>query len=161
MNLFIKPLWIVLFIINSLLLNAQSKVHSLNTITNRSDFNLLKGEPLSKNYSGIECVKVVYEIRTKTIYYLESKKYKWHYRFVSEILGDEDPLEVFNANNYGASVNRKYILATFNYNINSKKYFLQFASSDNISDENIKLLCDKIEDNMTNIWKIFKLDSKR
>lgn len=123
-----------------------ARPHSLKVLATRSDFDLLKGEPLSNNFNGIECVKVVFEIKSKTIYYLESKKYKWHYRFVTEILGDADDLEQFNALNYSQSPNRRYILATFNYNTNTKNYFLQFAPSDNISDEHIDLLCAKISE---------------
>ena len=128
------------------LAQAPGKLHSLHALSTRADFDLVKGEPLSTNFNGIECVKVVYEIKSKTIYYLESKKYKWHYRFVSEVLNDGDNLETFNLYNYSDSPNRRYILATFNYNTNSKNYFLQFASSDNISDELIKVLTAKIEE---------------
>lgn len=121
-----------------------AKLHSLSALNSRSDFDLLKGEPLSNNFNGIECVKVVFDIKRKVIYYLESKKYKWHYRFVSEVLNDVDDLAQFNADNYSQSPNRKYILATFNYNTNSGNYFLQFASSDDVNEEQIDLLCQKI-----------------
>ncbi len=141
-------LFIYLFLIASWPCHSQTsaKPHSLYTLATRADFDLLKGEPLSNNFNGIECVKVVFEIKSNTIYYLESKKYKWHYRFVSEILHDGDDLEAFNQYNYGDSPNRRYILATFNYNTNSKNYFLQFASSDNISDALINTLTTKIEE---------------
>jgi len=124
----------------------SSKPHSLKILATRADFDLLKGEPLSNNFNGIECVKVVFDIKSNTIYYLESKKYKWHYRFVTEILNDTDDLEQFNALNYSQSPRRKYILATFNYNTNTKNYFLQFAPSDDISDEHIRLLCARINE---------------
>lgn len=122
------------------------KPHSLKALATRADFDLLKGEPLSNNFNGIECVKVVFDIKSKTIYYLESKTYKWHYRFVTEILGDVDDLEQFNALNYSQSPRRRYILATFNYNTNTKNYFVQFAPSDDISDAHIDLLCEKINE---------------
>ena len=60
----------------------------LPVISNRQDFDDLKGKPLSENYNGIECIKVVYEIATKKIFYIESGKYKWHYLFTSKILND-------------------------------------------------------------------------
>ena len=134
----------------------SAKPHSLTVLATRADFDLLKGEPLSTNFNGIECVKVVFEIKSKTIYYLESKRYKWHYRFVSEVLNDGDDLEQFNALNYSQSPQRKYILATFNYNTNTKNYFLQFAPSDNLSDEHIDLLCAKIAES-TFCKKNFKI----
>ena len=117
----------------------------LGQISSREDFDLLKGEPLSQNYGGIECVKVVYVLKNQKIYYLQSRKYKWHNRFTSEILGDTDDLETFNELNYGDNPDRKYILATFNYNISTKNYFLQFAAPDNISEELIQTLVNKVE----------------
>lgn len=133
-----------------------NKPHSLKVLATRADFDLLKGEPLSNNFNGIECVKVVFDIKSKIIYYLESKRYKWHYRFVAEVLNDGDDLEQFNALNYSQSPQRKYILATFNYNTNTKNYFLQFAPSDNLSDEHIDLLCAKIAES-TFCKKNFKI----
>jgi len=142
--------YLIYFLLLGFALGAQSpkkgKPHSLKALTSRADFDLLKGEPLSNNFNGIECVKVVFDINRNTIYYLESKTYKWHYRFVSEVLGDSDDLEQFNALNYSQSPKRKYILATFNYNTNTGNYFLQFAPSDNITEEYIGLLCNKISE---------------
>ncbi len=129
-------------------INAQTKnkiPDFLLKLETRKDFDLLKGEPLSKNFNGIECVKLVYVLSTKTLYYLESKKYKWHYRFTMEVLGDLEDLTDFNQKNYGNSPSRKYILATFNYNVNTKNYFLQFAASDNPSDELINTLVAKVQ----------------
>ncbi len=116
----------------------------LTELKSRADFDLLKGEPLSSTFKGIECIKLVYVISDKTLYYLESKKYKWHYRFTNEVLGDPDDLETFNNTNYGRRSNRKYILATFNYNVNTGNYFLQFTAADNPTDELINTLIDKV-----------------
>ncbi|MBS1634403.1 MAG: hypothetical protein JST26_00680 [Bacteroidetes bacterium] len=124
---------------------AQSRVPDyLNTISNRADFDRMKGKPLSNNYNGIECIKVIYELRTDKIYYIESRKYTWHYSFVTSVLFDEDELDIFNKLNYGRDPGRKYILATFNYNTDTKNYFLQFAPPDDISDEMIDKLVAKV-----------------
>lgn len=116
----------------------------LTGIKSKQDFDLLKGKPLSNNYNGIECVKLVYVIATKKLYYLQSIKYSWHYRFTSEILYDQDDLNYFNTINYGQSPDRKYILATFNFNTNTKNFFLQFAPPDDISNELINTLANKV-----------------
>ncbi|MCE3228516.1 MAG: pyruvate, phosphate dikinase [Bacteroidetes bacterium] len=105
----------------------------------------MKGEPLTKNFNGIECVKLVYVVSNKKLYYLESKRYRWHHLFTKEVLGDMDDLEQFNQKNYSNTSSRKYILATFNYNVNTKNYFLQFAAADNPSDELINELVDKVK----------------
>ncbi|MEO6302671.1 MAG: PEP/pyruvate-binding domain-containing protein [Bacteroidia bacterium] len=128
-------------------LPSQTKVKNpdfLLRLDSRKDFDQIKGEPLSKNFNGIECVKLVYVLATKKLYYLESKRYKWHYRFTSEILGDSDDLAEFNEKNYSNSPRRNYILATFNYNVNTKNYFLQFATPDDPSDELINILVEKV-----------------
>ncbi len=133
---------------------AQEKKKKLPThlteLKSRTDFDLLKGEPLSSTFNGIECIKLVYVLNTKVLYYLESKRYKWHYRFTNEVLGDPDDLEQFNNTNYGRKSSRKYILATFNYNVNTGNYFLQFTASDDPSDELIQRLTDKVT---ATFWK--------
>ncbi|MDP2385259.1 MAG: PEP/pyruvate-binding domain-containing protein [Bacteroidota bacterium] len=118
----------------------------LPELKSKEDFDLLRGSPLSNNFKGIECVKVVYRLKDKKIFYLESKKYQWHYRFTSEYMSDNDDLEVFNEINYSNSPKRKYVLATFNYNVNTKNYFLQFAASDNPNDLLIDELVQKVSE---------------
>ncbi|MBA3662964.1 MAG: hypothetical protein H0W61_01980 [Bacteroidetes bacterium] len=117
----------------------------LNKIESKKEFDLLKGEPLSKNFNGVECVKVVYSITSKKIYYIESKRYRWHHVFVQEILNDQQDLEQFNSRNYSSGNDRDYILATFNYNVNTKNYFLQFAACDDPNDEMISILVEKVK----------------
>ncbi|MCC6370890.1 MAG: hypothetical protein IT236_07800 [Bacteroidia bacterium] len=137
---------LLFFILLTLVSTAQKKVRSpdyLMRLDSKQDFDLLKGEPLSKNFNGIECVKVVYVMQTKKLFYLESKRYKWHYTFITDVLGDHQDLSTFNELNYQPQ-HRDYILATFNYNVNTKNYFLQFASCDNPSDQQIDILVQKI-----------------
>ena len=133
-----------MFYNSSIGFSQNTNLQFLNELKSRKDFDDLKGKPLSNNYNGIECVKIVYVLATKKLYYIESVRYNWHYMFTSQVLFDDDFLDVFNAINYSQSSGRKYILATFNYNTNTKNYFLQFAPPDNISDELITTLCDKI-----------------
>ena len=135
---------IYLFGVPLILSGQNSNLQFLNEIKNKQDFDNLKGKPLSNNYNGIKCIKIVYVLATKKLYYIESVKYSWHYSFTSQVLFDEDFLDVFNSINYSQSSSRKYILATFNYNTNTKNYFLQFAPPDDISDELITTLCQKI-----------------
>ncbi len=135
---------IFLFVITINGLGQTNSLEYLTILKDKKDFDLLKGKPLSANYNGIECVKIVYVLQTKTLYYIQSVKHTWHYSFTNRVLHDEDDLNYFNTINYGENVDRKYILATFNYNTNSKNYFLQFAPPDNVSDELISTLTIKI-----------------
>mgnify|MGYP000892756543 CR=1 FL=1 len=72
---------------------AQAKLKApdyLLRLDSKKDFDLMKGEPLSKNFNGIECVKIIYEIQSKTLYYANSRRYLWHYPFVKKVLNDPD-----------------------------------------------------------------------
>jgi len=145
MVIFIRAIYFcIFFALLSVLGFSQKKPAYLLKIDSKKDFDLLKGEPLSRNFNGIECVKIIYELSSKKLYYLDSKKYRWHYPFVSEVLGDMDDLEQFNLKNYSNTAIRNYILATFNYNVNTKNYFLQFAACDNPGDELISVLAEKV-----------------
>jgi pyruvate,water dikinase len=112
----------------------------LTSLKNREDFDLMKGEPLSKTFKGIECIKIIYVLDTKTLYYVESRTYRWHYSFAADLLRERNDLQTFDYLNYGRSPQRAYILATFNYNVNTKNYFVQFAAPDDPSDEMIDKL---------------------
>lgn len=113
-------------------------------ITSAADFNALKGEPLSQNYANIECVKLVYDLRSNRLYYVQSKKYRWHYDFISRVLGCTDDLTTFNRYNYSTGPERTYILATLNYNTSTKRYFLQFAPPDQLNKTLIRKIYSKI-----------------
>lgn len=126
---------------------AQAKLKApdyLLRLDSKKDFDLMKGEPLSKNFNGIECVKIIYEIQSKTLYYANSRRYLWHYPFVKKVLNDPDDLPEFNQKNYNPT-NRKYILGTFNYNSITGNYFLEFAVCDNPSDAQIDELVEKVK----------------
>jgi pyruvate, water dikinase len=125
--------------------SAQRAPDFLHKLDSRKDFDMMKGEPLAKNFNGIECVKLVYVLAGKKLYYLESKRYRWHHLFTKEVLGDMDDLDQFNQKNYSNTSSRKYVLATFNYNVNTKNYFLQFAAADNPSDELVNELVEKVK----------------
>jgi hypothetical protein len=144
---FIFRIFFIIFYLSSVYSYCQTNnLQYLTVIKDKKDFDLLKGKPLSNNYNGIECIKIVYELSNKTLYYIQSVKHTWHYSFTSQILHDEDDLGWFNTINYGQHRDRKYILATFNYNTNSKNYFLQFAPPDYISDELIAELVTKVSE---------------
>lgn len=113
------------------LLSFQDAVTHLTELKSKKDFDKVKGAPLTDNFKGIECVKVIYTLSDKKLYYLESRRFKWHYRFADEVLYDPDDLETFNRKNYGSNEGRKYVLCTFNYNVNSGDYFIQFSVADN------------------------------
>ncbi len=142
---------VLFFFLGSHLISQNIKPTHLFELKTRKDFDMMKGLPLTENFKGIECVKIIYVLADKKLYYLDSKKYRWHYRFAQEVLEDPDELLQFNTKNYSNSSERKYILATFNYNVNTKNYFMQFSVADNPTDDQIDELTEKVA--ATFFWK--------
>lgn len=127
-------------------LHGQKQINPpdyLLQLNSKKEFDLLKGEPLSKNYHGIACVKLVVDLESNTLYYINSRRYRWHYAFTSSVLQDPDELAEFNEKNY-KQTNRRYVLATLNHNANTGEYFIQFAACDNPSDKHIEVLANSL-----------------
>ena len=52
---------------------SQKKINNLNS---KEHFEKLSGNPLSGKYGMVKALKVVYDIRSEKIYYINSKLYK-------------------------------------------------------------------------------------
>jgi pyruvate,water dikinase len=112
---------------------AGARKDYLLAIGTQADFDLLKGDPLSNTYSNVACIKITYDIKTGTLYFIHSKNFKYHIDFCTQILGYNKGLELFNAYNYSDSKKREYYLATLNYYRSSGNYTLEFVSEDQIN----------------------------
>ncbi len=105
----------------------------VNRLAQKSDFNRLKGKPLSDKFSNVESVKTVYDIHNKQLYFFNSKKIELHYIFVNNYLGFEMDLERFNNRNYGSNPkNRDFLLGNLNHIKGSDKWILELAASDHM-----------------------------
>jgi pyruvate, water dikinase len=125
--------------------NAQPKPKFLEVLNNKSAFNLLSGNPLSNKYGEVDAIKVVYEIETNKIYYLNSKNYKYHHGFCSMKLGYNKGLEEFNLKNYSEdSKQRSYLLGNINYYHSINKYVMDLSPADLIQLKDIDILYQKI-----------------
>lgn len=116
---------------------SQSSTHLLNT---KSDFENFSGLPLSEKYGQVSALKIVYEIQTEKIYYINSKFYKYHHEFCSRKLQNDIELEYFNKVNYSDDSKRKYLLANINYYKSLNIYALEISPVDLMSKENILYL---------------------
>ncbi len=101
-------------------------------LNSEADFIELQGKPLSNYYSNIKTVKLCYSINEDKMYFMNSKKYKFHIEFCNVIFNDNDEIGEFNATNYQQNPNRKYGLATFNFYEDLQLYTLEFVSEDDI-----------------------------
>ena len=72
----------------------------LFSINNQKEFNQLKGEPLSDIYSGIECVKLCYNIADNQLYFINSTRFRYHMDFCERIFGDTYDIAEYNKTNY-------------------------------------------------------------
>ncbi len=125
--------------------SAQPKPKYLFEISNKNDFEILSGSPISNKYGGVDAIKVVYDIKADQIYYLNSKNYKYHHGFCSVKLGYNKGLANFNEHNYAAdSDQRVYLLGNINYYREQEKYIMDLSPADLIQVKDIEVLFEKI-----------------
>ena len=119
---------------------AQEYLNSLS----ESDFIALQREPLSSKYSQVQAVKVIYDLKTKEIYYI-SNSFQYHNKFCQTVLGYNEPLGIFNRDNYGTDRDkRQYLLANINFFSSRKEYILELSPSDQMLLSDITLLHNRV-----------------
>jgi pyruvate,water dikinase len=118
--------FIFLFLITSLSAQRYSA-----TLPNYEAYRAFKGKPLSDKFSNIESVKIVYDLRTKKMYYFNSSLISHHYDFVIDYLGYDKEVEIFNKDNYSdTEKNRDYLLGNLNHIKGTEKWIFELAASD-------------------------------
>lgn len=112
-----------------------------------ADFVAMQGEPLSNKFNNVQSVKVVYDLHDKTLYFINASRYHYHMDFCRLVLGDEEPLELFNVRNYGNTAQRDYVLANLNYYVQSRIYALEFSSIDEVSVPQVEAIFGAVRSN--------------
>ena len=113
---------------------GQNYLYSLKS---KKDFITLSSAPLSNKYASSRAVKLVYNLKTNQIYYINSKQFKYHYEFCNNQLEDNIDLKRFNKINYSNTLHRNYLLANINYYKSLKIYAIEISPVDLMSKENI------------------------
>ncbi len=103
--------------------------------------------PLSEKYGQVSSVKVVYDYVSKKLYFLNSKYYKFHFEFCSELDHERYDLNYFNRHNYSNEADRDYLLGNLNYFQTQDKYTLEISSSDMMVLPLIYLFYNQIKEN--------------
>jgi hypothetical protein len=116
----------------------------LSKIESQEEFSMLSGAPLSSKYGNIASIKVIYEIKTAKIYFINSNFYKYHYEFCQFNLNENNDLGEFNRANYDESEDRKYLLANLNYSKTLNRYFVDLSPYDQMPVGYMKKLYDEI-----------------
>lgn len=116
----------------------------LSAILCKEDFIFLMGPPLSSQYAQVEAVKLVYDLKTGLLYFINNDKSRFHYDFCTRYLSYKGDLEEFNSVEYGHKGTRQFLLANLNYYQSSGFYTLEFFSDDEISSSQISTLYSKV-----------------
>ncbi len=107
---------------------------SLPQLTCLEDFKVLQGAPLAQKYSNVATVKVVYDFKSRKIFFVNSYYYKFHYEFCFAKFNDGYVnLDEFNKIEYSDKPERHYGLANLNYYSGSKRYTLELFADDKLS----------------------------
>lgn len=117
---------------------------ALSELNSKSDFELLEGKPLVLKYGNVQGVKVVYDLFTEELYFVNGKVFKFHSDFCTRFLKWKGSHEKFNQENYSNHKNQQFILANINYYDALDKYVLEFSVANEISKEQIKELYQSI-----------------
>lgn len=133
----------ILIFIFALLSFRSYAQYSVNTLDEKT-FERFSGLPLVEKYGQVSAIKLVYVLKTKEIYYINSKYFRYHHEFCSQELGKELDLEYFNKSNYSNDANRKYLLANINYYNSLETYALEISPVDLMSPEQIILLWNTV-----------------
>jgi hypothetical protein len=125
---------------------AQTKPDEdfLSAIRCESDFSILQGEPLSMQYTQVDAVKVVYDLKTESLYFINHDKYHFHYAFCNEYLKYDKELSDFNLAEYGHKGVRRFLLANLNHYKTAGVYTLEFFADDKITAPQISMLIDRV-----------------
>lgn len=127
----------------------QPPTHYLSVLRSESDFALLEGKPLSSKFSHIGSVKVIYDLRDKRLYFINSHLYKYHYDFAERMLRYDKSLYEFNGHNYSAdeTLTREYLLGNLNRIKNKNTYFLELSPSDQMDLRYVNQLYAEVKKN--------------
>lgn len=112
----------------------------LTQLKSPADFHELSGLPISSKYGQIDAVKLVYDLKTGQVYFLNAQNFEYHHEFCSRVLKNYQPLGTFNNINYTHSSKREYLLANVNYVTAKNSYFLELSPSDLMSTKYMALL---------------------
>ncbi len=102
----------------------------LSVLKNKTDYDLLCGDPLTNKYGKVTAVKIVYDLKNDSLYFLSSHRYKNHYVFCEDKLNYIAGMGNFFKRNYSNGPEKKYLLANINYFQTIDKYVIDLSPID-------------------------------
>ena len=141
----------------NLFVRSQDTIHCLQNIFTEAEYALLKGNPNTSKFGEVDALKVLYDLKSDSIYFINSNYYDYHVNFCKEYLSYSDNGWKFNLNNYTTTNNREYLMGTINRFYSKNFFTLEFSVADNIRADQIRFLHQKIKEHfhLTNEIKLF------
>ena len=117
----------------------------LNTLASSKEFKILQGNPLSDKYGQVVSIKVVYQIASKKLFYINGSRFTVHHQFCEEILGYDLGLYFFNSVTYSRSnEDKEFLLGNINIYKATGIIALEISAIDQMSAEEIETLYKKV-----------------
>jgi hypothetical protein len=113
-----------------LLQESENDLNFLNGLPEYKAFDLLQSSPFVTNHGEVESVKFIYNRNNRQIYYMNSKRYEFHYDFAVKFLSYNKGLYHFNMVQYSASKERYLFPGSLNYYKALGIYVLRFYPGD-------------------------------
>ncbi len=113
-----------------LLQESENDLNFLNGLPEYDAFNLLQSSPFVTNHGEVESVKFIYNRNNGKIYFMNSKRYEFHYDFAVKFLAYNKGLYHFNMVQYSASKERYLFPGSLNYYKALGIYVLRFYPGD-------------------------------
>jgi pyruvate, water dikinase len=143
--IFIK-LVLLLFIAMQGCMNSSFAGNYKLSIATPQEFEAIRGEPLNHLYANIISVKLCYHLGQKRLYFINSKKFRFHIDFSNAVFMRDDDIGDFNTKNYSNTSEREYGLATLNYYKDQNIYTMEFVSEDDVPPSIVKAMYQNIAD---------------
>ena len=140
----IKKYIFVLFVSVSASIFSQTNYKSVLSSVN--DFNVLKAKPTTQKYGNVEAIKVIFDLKSNRLYFINSKDYKYHFYFCKYVLEISESLKEFNNINYKAQHPKKrFLLGNINHYLSNDSYSLELSPIDDMQVEHIKTFYNAIK----------------
>lgn len=128
----------------NLLKKEIDELHYFNELIDFIAYDLISTSPSRSNDGQVSSVKIIYNSDDELMYYMNSKRYQYHFNFAQAQLGFNQGNNVFNVTQYRENDKRYMYPANLNYYKHLDKYILHLVSANEMPCDKLKILYDKI-----------------
>ena len=142
-------LYFYIVFLSIFLARSQDSTKYLSLISTEEEYALLKGNPNTSKFGEVDAIKVLYDLHTDSVYFINSNLYDYHVSFCMDYLSYPNNSWKFNYDNYTTTDHRDYLMGTINRFYNKNLYTLEFSVADNIKSDQIKKFHKRIINHFT------------